>query len=99
MSKIGKSLLQGAEEALAYVKGTKVQGIKKHSVKIPKDIDVKAIRQKLKMDRTTFAEHFGFSICTLEKWEQSVRQPESPTRAYLKVIEFNPQMVEQALRV
>ena len=99
MSKVGKSLLKGAEEALAYAKGRKVNGIKKHAIKVPNHIDVRAIREKLEMDRATFAEHFGFSIRTLEKWEQGARQPESPTRAYLKVIAFNPQMVEQALRV
>jgi putative transcriptional regulator len=99
MSTVGKSLLKGAEEALAYAKGIKTKGIKRHTVKVPSHIDVKAIRKKLNMDRATFADHFGFSIRTLEKWEQGIRQPESPTRAYLKVIAFNPKLVEQALQL
>ena len=44
-----------------------------------------------------FADHFGFSIRTLEKWEQGVRQPEGAARAYLVVIDRNPKAVEKAL--
>lgn len=97
MSKIGKSLLRGAEEALSYAKGQKI-GTKVHKVKIPKHVDVRAIRNKLNLTREEFASRFGFSIRTLEKWEQGVRQPESSARAYLVVIEKNPAVVEAALR-
>jgi putative transcriptional regulator len=97
MSQIGKSLIQGAEEALSYAKG-QTKGARSHKVKIPKQVDVRAIRIKLHMTRNEFAEHFGFSIRTLEKWEQGVRQPEGAARAYLVVIAKNPKAVEIALR-
>jgi len=97
MSQVGKSLLQGAEEALAYAKG-QTKGAQSHKVKIPKQVDVRAIRVKLHMTRNEFAEHFGFSIRTLEKWEQGARQPEGAARAYLVVIAKNPKAVEAALR-
>jgi putative transcriptional regulator len=96
MSKVGESLLRGAEEALLYSKGQK-EGSKTHKVKIPKAVNVRAIRAKLHMSRQEFAKHFGFSIRTLEKWEQGIRQPESSARAYLVVIENNPKAVEAAL--
>ena len=99
MSRIGESLLRGANEALLHAQGKKLNGLKKHVVKVPAQIDVRAIRKKLKMDREVFAERFGFSVRTLEKWEQGVRVPESPTRAYLKVIAHNPAVVEKALSV
>ena len=96
MSKIGESLLRGAEEALEYAKGNK-RTTKVHHVKIPKKIDVYAIRDKLHMSQNMFAACFGFSIRTIEKWEQGVRQPAGAARAYLLVIDRNPDAVRSAL--
>lgn len=96
MSKLSKSLLKGAEEALQYAH-SKAKGFKTHKIKVPKAVDVGLIRNKLHMTRQEFAQHFGFSIRTLEKWEQGVRQPESSARAYLVVIARNPEAVETAL--
>ncbi len=90
------SLLRGAREALAYTKGKKIK-IKLHKVCIPSEIDVKAIREDLEMNRKEFCDYFGFSIRTLEKWEQGARHPEGPARAYLIVISHNPNAVAQAL--
>lgn len=42
MSRIGKSLLQGAEEALTYAKG-QTKSTRSHKVKISKQINVQAI--------------------------------------------------------
>lgn len=96
MSKIGKSLLRGAEEALAYAKGNKMDA-KAYQVKIPKKINVSAIRDRLQMSQSVFAACFGFSIRTIEKWEQGVRQPAGAARAYLIVIDRNPEAVRSAL--
>jgi putative transcriptional regulator len=96
MSKIGESLLRGAEEALAYAKGEK-KGSKTYQVKIPKKINVSAIRNKLHMSQSVFAACFGFSIRTIEKWEQGIRQPAGAARAYLIVIDRNPEAVRSAL--
>src|SRR5690348_12394850 len=96
MSKIGKSLLQGAKEALAYAKKEKTKA-KVHKVSIPNKIDVKTIRLKLHLSRQEFANRYGFSIRTLEKWEQGIRKPEGAARAYLVVIARNHKAVELAL--
>lgn len=96
MSKIGESLLRGAQEALEYAKGEK-KGAKTYQVKIPKKINVSAIRDKLNMSQSVFAACFGFSIRTIEKWEQGVRQPAGAARAYLIVIDRNPEAVRSAL--
>jgi putative transcriptional regulator len=97
MSKIGKSLLKGAHEALAHAKGEKTKS-KIHKVVVPKHVDVKAIRQKLHLTRQQFANRYGFSIRTLEKWEQGVREPDGAARAYLVVIDRNHKAVELALK-
>ena len=96
MSEVSKSILRGAEEALAYVKG-ETQHSKHHVVSIPENIDVRAVRDELHMSRKDFSEQFGFSCRTLEKWEQGIRRPEGPTRAYLIVISQNPHAVKKAL--
>jgi putative transcriptional regulator len=36
-------------------------------------------------------------VKTLTKWEIGERQPEGPARAYLTVIDRNPEAVERAL--
>lgn len=96
MSKLSKSLLQGAKEALAYAKKEKTKA-KTHKVAIPQEINVKKIRLKLHLTQQEFANRYGFSIRTLEKWEQGVRQPEGAARAYLVVIDRNHKAVESAL--
>lgn len=92
MSNIGKNLIQGVEEALDYAK-SQTKGALTHKVNVPAEMDVSAIRKKLHMSRQRFSEEFGFSIRTLEKWERGERLPEGPTRAYLKVIEKDPNAV------
>ncbi len=77
------------------------EGVSKSSptrVHIPQEINVKAIRAKLGMTQHEFAARFGFSIKTLQHWEQKHRVPEGPTRAYLVVIDRDPDAVQRALR-
>lgn len=98
MSKaVNESILQGAREALAYAQGNK-RGAKTHKVIVPKEIDVREIREQLKMSRSKFSNEFGFNPRTLEKWEQGERHPDSTARAYLSVIRYSPTAVIQALK-
>ena len=97
MSKtVARNIRKGLEEALAYAKGD--VDSRKYGVHVPDDIDVRAIRTKLKMTQEEFAGQFGFSVNTLRHWEQGKRQPEGPTRAYLLVIERAPKVVQKALK-
>lgn len=96
MSDIGKNLLRGAEEALQYAKGNHA-GAQKKIVHVSSHVNVRAIRKKLHMTREVFAASFGFNMRTLEKWEQGVRNPEGPARAYLQVIKNDPVAVHRAL--
>ena len=97
MSKaIEESILRGARQALAFVKGE--ADVRKYRVHIPREIDVRVIRDKLGMTQEEFARQFGFSVNTLRHWEQGRRVPEGPTRAYLMVIDRAPKAVQKALR-
>jgi putative transcriptional regulator len=98
MSKaINESILQGAREALAYAKGDK-HSARTHKVMIPREIDVREIRDSLKMSRTKFSNEFGFNLRTVEKWEQGERHPDNTARAYLSVIKHSPNAVQAALK-
>jgi putative transcriptional regulator len=66
-------------------------------VEIPEDVDVKAIRCKLGLSQVEFSRRYAFSPRSLQEWEQGRRRPESAVRAYLTVIDRNPEAVEKAL--
>jgi putative transcriptional regulator len=60
-------------------------------------IIVKNIRRKLHASQAEFAYMIGVSVDTLQNWEQGRRKPEGPALALLKIADFNPKVVMQAL--
>jgi putative transcriptional regulator len=66
-------------------------------VHVPEQVDVKAIRRKLGMSQAEFAASFGFGLDAVQNWEQGRRRPEGAARAFLKVIEREPDAVRRAL--
>lgn len=92
---IFNSILRGAEQALGYAKGER-KDFTLHRVRVPKKVNVKAIRNQLGMTQHQFAATFGFAERTLKSWEAGEREPESAARILLKVIEKNPAAVLDA---
>ena len=66
-------------------------------VHVPFEVDVKAIRRKLGMTQAEFARSFGFGLDAVQNWEQGRRRPEGAARAFLKVIDREPDAVRRAL--
>jgi putative transcriptional regulator len=95
--RVADGILRGLKQALAFAEGTAEEGA--YVVHIPAEIDVRAIRDRLGMTQQEFAVRFGFSVNTVRHWEQGRRVPEGPTRAYLMVIDREPQAVQKALRI
>jgi putative transcriptional regulator len=95
--KTADPLLRGLNQAFAAAQSVAEASI--CTVQIPDEIDVRAIRVRLGLTQQQFAVRFGFSVNTLRHWEQGRRVPEAPTRAYLLVIDRQPQAVERALRI
>jgi putative transcriptional regulator len=93
MSKSGRSILRGARQALAYSKGAR-DGFVAH---VPEEIDVAAIRKRLGLSQAEFAGRFGFKLDALQNWEQGRRRPDGAARAFLRVIEREPEAVRRAL--
>lgn len=93
MSKSGETILRGAREALDYARGERT-GFVAH---IPEEIDVASIRRRLGLSQAEFASRFGFKLDALQNWEQGRRRPEGAARAFLRVIEREPEAVQRAL--
>lgn len=58
---------------------------------------VRLLRERFGLSQASFAERFGFPAASLRDWEQGRRMPEAATRAYLTVIEHEPDAVMRAL--
>ena len=95
MSKLGKKLIAAAHESVAIARGE--VDASTYRLHIPTEIDVKAMRQKLGMTQEAFALRFGLTLASVRDWEQSRNAPTGPVRAYLRVIEKEPEAVECAL--
>jgi putative transcriptional regulator len=63
----------------------------------PRFPDVRAIRKKLELSQAAFAKRFGFSLRTVQEWEQGRAIPDRPARILLRVIEESPKAVERAV--
>jgi len=64
---------------------------------VPDTVDVAAIRKSLGLSQRGFAAQFGFPVTTIRDYEQGRHAPDSSTRAYLRVIEREPDAVIRAL--
>jgi len=95
MNKAGEGILQGINDAIAYVRGDESKG-RSHMI-ITSKVDVKSIRAETGLTQVKFAETYGLSLSTLKKWETGNREPEGAAKAYLTVIAQQPDIVRDAL--
>src|SRR5271157_6230528 len=93
MTTIFNGLMAGLDEVDAFLAG-ETAGYK---VNLPAEVDVKAIRKRLKMTQARFSSTFGFSLDAVKHWEGGRRTPESSARAFLTVIAKDPTAVVAAL--
>jgi len=94
-SRVARDIVAGLKEAVAFARGEMSLAVR--IVSVPESVDVKAIRSKLGLSQSIFAAQFGFSLRTVQDWEQCRSQPDSAVRAYLTVIDRNPAAVQAAL--
>jgi len=95
-SALGRRLIASAKEMVAHAKGE--VKLTEYEVRLPPQVDVLAIRQRLKLSQAEFARRVGFSPRAVQDWEQGRRKPETAARAYLLVIASDPKAVDRALR-
>ncbi len=94
---IGNEIIQGMTEAIEYIRGD-ARDAKINKVEIPNEIDVRTIREKLKLSRKEFADSFGFSSRTLQHWEQGDRVPHGSARVLLLLLQREPATIAKILR-
>lgn len=93
MTTVGKRLISAAKEAAAIAKGSKEPA----RFFVPSDIDVKAIRRHLRLTQDDFASEFGFTVNQIRDWEQRRTRPMGGVRAYLLLIEKEPERIRHLL--
>lgn len=93
-SELGLALEEGLREALAWKRGEVALEV----VNIdPMPAErIRAIRRKVARSARQFEQKFGIPAATMNNWEQGRRKPDPAGRLLLKVIERNPEAVEQA---
>jgi putative transcriptional regulator len=94
MSKIGESLLRGAEDALAFVRGDKTRG-RLIKVKATPRLDVRAVRRDVRLTQVAFARWLGVDLKTYRAWERGTAEPEGPARKLLWIVAGDPEIVRQ----
>ena len=93
MTKLFEDLKAGLEDIDRFL-GGETDGFQ---VTLPSQVDVKGIRKRLKMTQSRFSATFGFSLDAVKHWEGGRRTPESSARAFLTVIDRDPEAVIAAL--
>ena len=89
----GQRMIGSAKEALEFAQGENHACV----VHILGQIDTARIRKKIKMSRSQFAAYFGVSVRTVQEWEQGRVVPSGAARAFLIVIDREPDAVRRAL--
>lgn len=93
-TRFGRKLIAAAEETLAHRRGE----LELESYTLPGPVDVKAVRLRSGLSQADFAATYALNRRTLQEWEQRKREPDSAVRAYLTVIDRDPEAVARALR-
>lgn len=94
-TEFGESLIRSAQQALDWIQGKPVH-VRVTYIPIPV-IDVRKLRTKMKLSQSKFADKFGFTLDSVQNWEQGHRFPDGAARTLLTVIAHNPKAVEEAL--
>jgi putative transcriptional regulator len=89
----GERMISSAQQALDFANGEDNGCV----VHIPDDIDTARIRKKIKKSQSQFAAYFGVSVRTVQEWEQGRSTPSASARAFLTVIDHEPDAVRRAL--
>ena len=92
---LGDLIVQGLKEGIAHNRGE--IRLRTCVIRIPEAKDISSLRTELGLSQAEFAAKFGFSLRTLQEWEQGRAIPDRAVCAYITVIRKNPQAVIQAL--
>ncbi len=95
MTSLGKRLIAAAKQGRAIVCGEADPST--YRFHAPADIDVKTLRRRLGLSQEEFALRYRFTPARIRDWEQGRSKPDGAVRAYLIVIDREPEAVARAL--
>jgi putative transcriptional regulator len=95
MTKLGKKLIGAMNEGIAIARGE--ADPETYRVHIPPRVNVAALRRRAELTQEEFALRYGLTVARVRDWEQGRSEPDAAARAYLKVIEKEPEAVKRAL--
>lgn len=87
-------IAEGLNETIAIARGE----IEPAQLYVPAELDVRAIRGKLRMSQDDFASAFGFSVHQIRQWERGRSRPLGAGRAFLLLIDTYPEQILHMLR-
>jgi putative transcriptional regulator len=85
-----------AEDGDAWTDDNLPKAVKVYPAQTPGQ--VRALRARLGLSQAQFALQFGFTVDTVQQYEQGRRKPSGPASTLLRVIEADPEAVVRALR-
>lgn len=95
-SELFLSMMEGLHDLKSYIDGDRTAVIVHHFHKPDADA-IKQVRSKLGMSQKKFAVSFGFPVDCIKNWESGRRTPDTSAQILLKVIDFAPEIVMQAV--
>jgi len=98
MTDLRKSIRGSRADIAAYFAGDRSR-VAVQRLRVPDDVDVKAVRESLALSQAKFAEMFGFKLATVQSWERKVnrRKPGRTARVLLTALQRKPQAIFAAL--
>lgn len=98
VSKNARAIREAHDDIASYLKGDSSR-VSVQTLKIPDDVDVRAVRMKLALSQAQFAALFGFKLSTLQSWERTKnrRKPTQTARILLTALSRKPEAILGAL--
>jgi putative transcriptional regulator len=93
---VAREALDGLKELSSHIAGKPTKGVVT-TVRIPADIDVRALRTRIGLSQEAFARTYAIPLNTLRKWEQRTRKPDQASRVYLTTISRDPKAIKRLL--
>ena len=88
-----EKIAAGLREAIAVAHGEE----EPTRLYVPAEMEVKAIRKKTGLSQEAFAYFYGFTMEQIRAWEQGRSRPLGGARAYLMMIDSDPDGVARLL--
>ena len=94
-TRLGDELFNGLREAASHFRGE--IRLRSYEYQVPERINIRALRRRSGLSQAEFAGRYALNPRTVQEWEQGRSEPDLAVRAYLTVIERDPDAVQRAL--